>query len=114
MRFGGDENALTLTKLKPILFRCSAHPAEPSELRFSELGFIAPGIMGVGSWLIGGRLVGRWLLIVAPVSAFGLLVGWLLLVVCCRLVVGCRYCVRCWVGCWLVVVGRLLSIGGLS
>ena len=43
-------------------FRCSAHPAEPSELRFSELGFIVPGIMDVDGWLIGGRLVG-WLVV---------------------------------------------------
>ena len=40
----------------------SAHPAEPSELRFSELGFIVPGIMDVDGWLIGGRLVG-WLVV---------------------------------------------------
>ena len=60
-----------------ILFRCSAHPAEPSEHRFSELGFIAPGIMDVDGGLIGGRLVG-WLLVVARwLVIIGYLFGWL-------------------------------------
>ena len=81
--------------------------------------FFCLGIMGVGSWLIAGRLFGRWLLVVAHVSAFGLLVGWLLLVVCCRLVVGCWLSLLCpllgrlLVGCcwssvvdWWVVVGQ--------
>ena len=78
--------------------------------------------MGVASWLIAGRLFGRWLLVVAHVSAFGLLVGWLLLVVCCRLVVGCWLSLLCpllgglldgWllVGCWLSVVDWWAVVG---
>ena len=46
--------------------------------------------MDVGSWLIGD-----WLLLVTPVSAFKLLVGELLLAVGCQLVVGCRLSFLC-------------------
>ena len=72
-----------------ILFRCSAHPAGPIELRFSELGFLSFGIMGAGGWLVGGWLVlGCWSLVVAPVPAFGRVVKGLLVSVPWVLAVG--------------------------
>ena len=77
------------------VFRCSAHPAGPSELRFLVLGFWDPWYWWVGC-LVVGWLVG-WLL-----------VGWLV-------VGGWLFVVGCWlVGWWLVVplVGLLLVLGG--
>ena len=99
--------------IQNFIFRCSAHPAEPSELRFSELGFIAPGIMDVDGWLIGGRLVGwllvvaRWLVIIGYLLSIGWLVGDCWLSLLCPLLggllVGC-----CWssVVDWWAVVGQ--------
>ena len=49
--------------------------------------------MGAGGWLVGGRLlgwlaVGCWLLVVAPVSAFGWVVGGLFVLVSWVLALG--------------------------
>ena len=63
-------------------FRCSAHPAGPTELRFFGLGFWDPWYRLVGCLVVG------WL------------VGWLLV---CRLVVD---------GLWLVVGGWWVVLGG--
>ena len=88
-------------------FRCSAHPAGPSELRFSELGFLCLGIMGVGCWLVGGWLlvVVCWLSLLRP-----LLGG--LLEVCLSWYHGCWRLVNWWlVGCRLPLLCPL--VGGL-
>ena len=57
-----------------VLFRCSAHPAGPSELGFLVLGFRDPWYWWVGclviGWLVGWLLVGWWFVV------GGWLVGW--------------------------------------
>ena len=72
-----------------FIFRCSAHPAGPTELRFLDLGCGDPWYWLLGGWLVGWLVVrlvvvGCWLLF------FRLSVGWLM-----------GWWVGRWVGWWL-------------
>ena len=78
LRNEASGNPTQLAALKAAAgFRCSAHPAGPTELRFLDLGCGDPWYWLLGGWLVGWLVdwlvvVGCWLLF------FRLSVGWLM------------------------------------